>query len=127
MTAGVAVRSAACDTALMSTPVRVILCTVPSEDVGVQIARQLVDEQLVACVNILPGVRSIYRYQGKVEDDRELLLMMKTSADRLDTLIPRVRALHPYEVCEVLALEVTAGSQPYLDWVLAETKSNQAS
>lgn len=106
----------------MSTPVRVILCTVPSEDVGVQIARQLVDEQLVACVNILPGVRSIYRYQGKVEDDRELLLVMKTSADRLDTLIPRVRALHPYEVCEVLALEVTAGSQPYLDWVLGELK-----
>jgi periplasmic divalent cation tolerance protein len=106
----------------MSTPVRVILCTVPSEDVGVQIARQLVDEQLVACVNILPGVRSIYRYQGKVEDDRELLLVMKTSADRLDTLIPRVRALHPYEVCEVLALEVTAGSQLYLDWVLAETR-----
>ena len=106
----------------MSTPVRVILCTVPSEDAGVQIARQLVDEQLVACVDILPGVRSIYRYQGKVEDDRELLLLMKTSADRLDALIPRVRALHPYEVCEVLALEVTAGSQPYLDWVLAETR-----
>ena len=106
----------------MSTPIRVILCTVPSEEVGVQIARQLVDEQLVACVNILPGVRSIYRYRGKVEDDRELLLLMKSSADRLDVLIPRVRALHPYEVCEVLALEVTAGSQPYLDWVLGETK-----
>lgn len=106
----------------MSTPVRVVLCTVPSEDVGVQIARQLVDEHLVACVNILPGVRSIYRYQGKVEDDRELLLVMKTSHDRLDALIPRVRELHPYEVCEVLALEVTAGSQPYVDWVLAETR-----
>ena len=106
----------------MTTPVRVVLCTVPSEDVGVQIARQLVQEQLVACVNILPGVRSIYRYQGKVEDDRELLLVMKTSSDRVDALMPRVRALHPYEVCEVLALEVTTGSQPYLDWVLAETR-----
>jgi periplasmic divalent cation tolerance protein len=106
----------------MTTPVRVVLCTVPSEDVGVALARQLVDEQLVACVNIVPGVRSIYRYRGKVEDDRELLLLMKTSEDRLDALIPRVRELHPYEVCEVLALEVMAGSQAYLDWVLAETR-----
>jgi len=106
----------------MSTRVRVVLCTVPSEAVAAQIARQLVDEHLVACVNILPAVRSIYRYQGKVEDDRELLLLMKTSDDRLEALIPRVRALHPYEVCEVLALEVSAGSQPYLDWVLAETR-----
>lgn len=105
-----------------ATPVRVVLCTVPSEDVGVRIARQLVDEQLVACVNIVPGVRSIYRYQGKVEDDRELLLVMKTADDRLEALIPRVRELHPYDVCEVLALAVNAGSQPYLDWVLTETR-----
>ena len=106
----------------MITPVRVVLCTVPSEDDGVRIARQLLDEHLVACVNILPGVRSIYRYQGKVEDDRELLLVMKTADDRLGALVPRVRELHPYEVCEVLVLEVSAGSQPYLDWVLAETR-----
>ncbi|HEX6240088.1 MAG TPA: divalent-cation tolerance protein CutA [Polyangiales bacterium] len=106
----------------MTTPARVVLCTVPSEDVGVTIARQLVDEQLVACVNIVPGVRSIYRYQGKVEDDRELLLVMKTADDRLTALIPRVRELHPYEVCEVLVLDVSAGSQPYLDWILAETR-----
>lgn len=75
----------------------------------------------MACVNIVPGLRSIYRYQGKIEDDRELLLVMKSSQERLDALIPRVRALHPYEVCEVLAIEVNAGSQAYLDWVLAET------
>jgi periplasmic divalent cation tolerance protein len=106
----------------MTAPVRVVLCTVPSEEVGVRLARQLVDEQLVACVNIVPGVRSIYRYQGKVEDDRELLLVMKTADARVAALIPRVRQLHPYEVCEVLVLEVNAGSQPYLDWVLAETR-----
>jgi len=103
----------------MTTPVRVVLCTVPSEDVGVQIARQLLEEQLVACVNILPGVRSLYRWQGKLEDERELLLVMKTVSDRIETLIPRVRELHPYEVCEVIALDVSAGSQAYLDWVSA--------
>jgi periplasmic divalent cation tolerance protein len=106
----------------MTTPLRVVLCTVPSEEVAVQIAQQLLAERLVACVNILPGVRSLYRWQGKLEDERELMLMMKTSADRLDALIPRVRELHPYEVCEVLALDVAAGSQPYMDWVLAETR-----
>jgi len=106
----------------VTTPVRVVLCSVPSEDVGAQIATTLLDEQLVACVNIVPGVRSLYRYKGKLEDDRELLLVIKTTEDRLAQLIPRVRALHPYEVCEVIALDVSAGSQPYLDWVVTETR-----
>lgn len=106
----------------MTTPVRVVLCSVPSEDVGVQIAQTLLSERLVACVNILPGVRSLYRYKGKIEDERELLLVIKTTEDRLSALIKRVPELHPYEVCEVIALDVGAGSQPYLDWVIAETR-----
>jgi periplasmic divalent cation tolerance protein len=107
---------------MAGTAVRVVLCTVPTEEVGVRMARQLVDERLVACVNIVPGLRSIYRYQGKVEDDRELLLVMKTADDRVAPLVPRVRELHPYELCEVLVVDVSAGSQPYLDWVLSETR-----
>jgi periplasmic divalent cation tolerance protein len=106
----------------VTTPVRVVLCSVPSEDVGVQIAQTLLSERLVACVNILPGVRSLYRYKGKIEDERELLLVIKTTEDRLSALIKRVPELHPYEVCEVIALDVGAGSQPYLDWVIAETR-----
>jgi periplasmic divalent cation tolerance protein len=106
----------------VTTRVRVVLCSVPSEDVGVKIAQALLGENLVACVNILPGVRSLYRYQGKLEDDRELLLVIKTADDRLDQVMRRVPELHPYEVCEVIALEVGAGSQPYLDWVLGETR-----
>lgn len=106
----------------MTTSVRVVLCTVPSEQVGVQIAQTLLEEQLVACVNILPGVRSLYRYKGKLEDDRELLLVIKTSDERLPSLIRRVPELHPYEVCEVIALEVSAGHPPYLDWVLGSTR-----
>jgi periplasmic divalent cation tolerance protein len=67
-------------------------------------------------------VRSLYRYKGKLEDDRELLLLMKTSEDRLDALTRRVPQLHPYEVCEVIALAVGSGHQPYLDWVIGETR-----
>ncbi len=106
----------------MTTSVRVVLCTVPSEEVGVQIAQTLLNEHLVACVNIVPGVRSLYRYKGKLEDDRELLLVMKTTEDRLATLTRRVPELHPYEVCEVIALEVSAGHAPYLSWVLDSTR-----
>ena len=100
---------------------RVVLCTVPNEEVGAGLARQLVEERLVACVNIVPGVRSIYRFKGVIEDDRELLLVLKTSAARYAALETRIRALHPYEVCEVIALDVAAGSQPYLDWLSAES------
>jgi periplasmic divalent cation tolerance protein len=106
----------------VTTPVRIVLCTVPSEDVGVQIAQTLLAERLVACVNILPAVRSLYRFKGKLEDDRELLLVIKTTDDRLEQVVRRVPELHPYEVCEVIALDVSAGSQPYLDWVFRETR-----
>jgi periplasmic divalent cation tolerance protein len=106
----------------MASDHRVVLCTVPNEDVGESLARTLVEERLVACVNILPGVRSIYRFKGAVEDERELLLVLKTSAGRYPQLERRIRELHPYEVCEVIALDVAAGSQPYLDWLSAETR-----
>lgn len=105
----------------MASEHRVVLCTVPSQDVGASLARALVEERLVACVNILPGVRSIYRYKGAVEDEQELLLVLKTSAARYPELERRIRELHPYEVCEVIALDVAAGSLPYLDWLTQET------
>jgi periplasmic divalent cation tolerance protein len=101
---------------------RVVLCTVPSEEVGVSLARSLVEARLVACVNIVPGLRSIYRFKGVVEDEREQLLVLKTSADRYPLLEQKIRELHPYEVCEVIALDVAAGSQPYLDWLTQETR-----
>ena len=99
-----------------------MLCTVPSAAVAEQLARVLLEERLVACVNVLPAVRSLYRWQGRVEDAEELLLVMKTAHDRYDALEARVRALHPYDVCEVLAIDAAAGSAPYLAWVLAETR-----
>jgi periplasmic divalent cation tolerance protein len=106
----------------MATHTRVVLSTVPNEQVGVRMAQTLLEENLAACVNVVPGVLSIYRWNGAVQQDREFLLVIKTRDDRYEKLEQRIRELHPYEVCEVLALEVLAGSKPYLDWVLAETR-----
>ncbi len=99
----------------------VVLVTVPSADEAARIARALVEERLAACGNVLPGLRSIYRWEGKVEDDAEALLVLKTTRARFAALRERVLALHPYTVAEVLALPVEAGSEKYLAWVAAET------
>ena len=96
---------------------RVVLVTTPDADSARAIARTLVEERLAACGNVVPGLTSIYRWQGAVEEAAEALLMLKTSDDRLAALSERVIELHPYEVPEVLALRVDAGSQPYLDWI----------
>jgi periplasmic divalent cation tolerance protein len=102
--------------------VRVAFSTAPDETVAAQIARVLVDERLAACANLVPGVRSIYRFQNVVEDEREVLLVIKTRADRIDALAERLRALHPSDVPELLVLPTAGGLAPYLDWVRAETR-----
>ena len=101
--------------------VRVALITAPDTDTATGIARALVEERLAACVNIVPGVRSVYRYQGALHEDAETLLIVKTRAERAAALEARVRALHPYELPEVLLLTATGGSAAYLTWVLEET------
>jgi periplasmic divalent cation tolerance protein len=108
------------DATAAADPVHVVLVTVPDAEVGARLARVVVEERLAACVNLLPGVRSIYRWQGAVHDDAEVLLVMKTRADRVEALGARVRELHPYEVPEVLALAAAGGSLEYLAWVRAE-------
>lgn len=102
---------------LPEVPVHVVLVTVPDAETGARLGRSLVEEGLVACVNVVPGLRSIYRWEGAVQDEAEVLLMMKIRADRLDTLTKRIRALHPYELPEVVALAVVGGSEDYLEWV----------
>ena len=96
----------------------VVLCNCPP-DRAVDIARPLVAEGLAACVNILPGVRSLYVWDGAVHDEAETTLLIKVAADKVDALRERLRALHPYEVPEILALPVdTARSDPdYVAWV----------
>jgi periplasmic divalent cation tolerance protein len=101
-------------------PVRVILITAPDEDTASGLARGLVEERLAACVNLVPGLRSIYRWQGAIEDEAEWLLIAKTTEARVEALRAHVVAHHPYEVPEVVALPVLAGHAPYLDWVVAQ-------
>jgi periplasmic divalent cation tolerance protein len=100
--------------------VRVVLLTAPDAATAERIATALVEERLAACVNVVPGMRSTYRWEGAVQKDDELLLVAKTRADRLAALTARVRALHPYELPEVLALPAAGGSDAYLAWVTRE-------
>lgn len=106
---------------LVPAPVSVVLVTAPDEAVAEKLARTLVEERLIACANLVPKIRSIYRWEGKVHDEAEVLLVMKTRAEGFEALAARVKALHPYSVPEILQVPVQAGHQPYLDWVLAET------
>jgi len=99
----------------------VVLVTAPSAEKAAELARALVEERLAACGNVVPGLRSIYRWQGKVEDEAEALLVLKTTRARFEALRERILALHPYEVPEVLALPVEAGSAAYLAWIAGET------
>jgi periplasmic divalent cation tolerance protein len=100
----------------------VVLVTTPSAERAAEIARAVVEERLAACGNVVPGLRSIYRWEGKVQDDAEALLVLKTTRARFDALRDRVLALHPYEVPEVIALPIEAGSARYLAWIADETQ-----
>ena len=104
-----------------STDLRVAFATAPDGDVAARIAHALVEEGLVACANLVGNVRSIYRFEGKVEDEGEVMLVLKTRADRIAALGERLRALHPYAVPELIVLPIEGGLAPYLDWVRAET------
>lgn len=95
----------------------VALMTAPSVEVAAGIVRTVVDEGLAACGNIVPGVRSIYRWQGKIHDEPEVLVVFKLPAEQAEALKARIIELHPYDVPEFLVLGVAAGHAPYLEWV----------
>ncbi|REL31627.1 divalent-cation tolerance protein CutA [Thalassotalea euphylliae] len=101
---------------------QVVLCNCPSRVVAEQIAEQLVTEQLVACVNLVPGITSVYQWQGKIEKEDEVMLLIKTTAEIFDELSARIEALHPYEVPEVIALDIQQGNNAYLDWIAGSLK-----
>lgn len=104
------------------TDIIIVLVTAGSEEEAEKIARVLAEERLVACVNILSPVRSIYRWEGKVQDDREWLLIIKTQQTHFAAVETRVKALHSYQVPEVIALPVVDGSEKYVQWIRTETK-----
>ena len=99
-----------------------VFTTLPSADKAAELAKLLVNERLVACANLLPAVRSIYRWQGELHDENEVLVLLKTRAEHLERLKLRILEVHPYEVPEVLAVPIESGYQPYLDWLGGETK-----
>lgn len=105
--------------------VLVCFCTCPDIDSARRIADALVAERLAACVNVLPGLRSVYRWQGAIEHADETMLLIKTSQDRLDTVCARIRALHPQELPEVIAVEASGGLTAYLDWVVEQTREGE--
>lgn len=106
----------------MSEEVIVVLVTAPNQEVARSLARTLVEESLVACANILPGIESVYRWKGEICEDSEVLVILKTGASRLSALASRVKELHPYELPEVLALPAAGGLSAYLSWVLENSR-----
>ena len=103
-----------------------MLCTAPRSAAS-ELARGLVDARLCACVNVLSGVRSYYRWQGAVEEADEVLLVVKTKKSALAELESRLVALHPYDVPEVLAFDVAGGLPAYLSWVIESVEGPSGS
>ena len=99
---------------------RIVLSTAGSGEEGARIAKSLVEQKLCACVSLVPGVRSFYRWEGAVQDDAEVLLIIKTTQEKLQALSDHMAEIHGYDVPEVLAIEVDQGSASYLEW-LAES------
>jgi periplasmic divalent cation tolerance protein len=100
----------------------VVLSTFPSADVAATVGRTLVEERLAACVNIVPAVRSIYRWESTIHDDAEALAIIKTTAKRVAAMRDRLVELHPYDVPEAIELPVAGGHPPYLAWVTGEVE-----
>ncbi|MBM4430099.1 MAG: divalent-cation tolerance protein CutA [Chloroflexi bacterium] len=109
----------------MSTHV-VVFVTAGSAEEGEKIARALVDERLVACVNMLSPIRSVYRWQGQVQEDHEVLLIAKTRSTSFEQLATRVKQLHSYQVPEIIAVPIVAGAQDYMHWIDEQTGPSEA-
>jgi periplasmic divalent cation tolerance protein len=101
----------------MSSDAILVLTACPDEATGARIARDLVESGLAACVSRLPGAHSTYRWKGRLQDEPEVLLIIKTLVTRFEALEMRLKSLHPYEVPEIIALPVVSGSSEYLAWL----------
>lgn len=101
----------------------VVLTTLRDGDQARTLVRRLVEARLVACGNVVPGVESIYRWDGAVQEDAEVLVLLKTRPERWEALREAIAAFHPYDVPELLALPVAGGLGPYLAWIATQTQS----
>ena len=102
-----------------------VLTNMPDALSARALAHQLVEQKLAACVNIQTGVQSVYRWQGVIEEANEVSLLIKTSAARFSELEAAIKAAHPYQLPEIIALPIAAGWPPYLDWLAKETKKDE--
>ena len=100
----------------------VVFVTVPNKETAEKIARSLIEARLAACVNIVDGLKSVYWWQGKIEEDNELLLIIKTRIEVFEELVLKIRELHPYSVPEIIGLPIIAGSKDYIDWLRNEVR-----
>ncbi|XP_053698114.1 protein CutA homolog isoform X2 [Sabethes cyaneus] len=91
--------------------------TTPNENSAKELARKIVEQKLAACVNVIPGLTSVYEWEGKINEDSETLLMIKTRTSRVDELSKFVRENHPYSVAEVISVPIENGNPPYMDWL----------
>lgn len=96
--------------------------TTPNEESAKKIAKDLITSKLAACVNIIPNIQSIYEWEGKVNEDLEYLLMIKTTTENVESLTTYVRENHPYSVAEVISVKIESGNPPYLDWIAKTVK-----
>ncbi len=100
----------------------VVMITVPSREVGEKIAAHLIEAHLAACVNLVPSITSFYHWEGRLHQDEEFLLLVKTRTEEFETrFVPAVRSLHPYDLPEIIGLPIIAGLKDYLAWVEAQT------
>jgi periplasmic divalent cation tolerance protein len=101
---------------------RIVLTTAANQDEAALLAGTLVEERLAACATLMPGVQSIYHWEGQVETSTETLLLLKTTTDQLPSLETRLHELHGYQIPEFLVLDVNSGSHPYLEWLAASVR-----
>lgn len=99
-----------------------VLITTPNEDEAVKISKVLVEEKLAGCINILKDIRSIYSWQDKIEDEPEVLMIVKTKSELFEELEKRVKSLHSYTVPEIIGIKIKRGSESYLNWLSEVTK-----
>jgi periplasmic divalent cation tolerance protein len=110
---------------MQTTAVVIVLTTLPADADASVLARQLIGERLAACVNALPAMGSTYRWEGAIQEEQERQLVIKTTADRLETLQARLHALHPYQVPEFIVLPAASASARYAQWVAESVVQNE--
>ena len=99
-----------------------VYMTAGDENEARRIGHALIEARLAACVNVIPGMRSLYRWQGEIQDDREVVIIAKTRESLVDALIAKVKELHSYDCPCIVALPIHAGNPAFLDWIVAETE-----